>query len=175
MKKLTHITVLLLFLLPPVFCRAESEKVEQDFIELNKKSAITFSSGNKVAETDLLTYTCNGKNAEFGSDGKHYVIQLVNSGEYVTTTRVDELKRIFIYCNQSETPSNIQIYLSKDGVDYGSPLSAGVEYLGTGTIDAGFPRGNYYVKIVNTKSSNSLFIYKIDYYLDHCNCFEYVP
>lgn len=175
MKKLTHITVLLLFLLPPVFCRAESEKVEESFQDLNSKSAITFSPGNKEATTDLLTYTCTGTKAEFGSDGTRIVIKLVNSGEYVTTTRVDELKRIFIYCNNSVTPSNYKIYLSKDSVDFGTPLSAGIEYLSAGTIDATFPRGNYYVRIVNTASSNSLFIKRIDYYLDHCNCFEYVP
>ena len=175
MKQLTHIFVLVLFLSSSAFCRAESEKVEHDFSDLNKKSAITFSSGNKVAETGLLTYTCTGKNAEFNSDGSRLVIKLVNKDEYVTTTRVDELTRLFIYCNKTGTPSNIQIYLSKNGVDFGSPLSEGVEYLGAGTIDAAFPRGNYYVKIVNTTGGNTFFIKQIDYYLDHCNCFEYVP
>lgn len=175
MKRLTHISVLLLFLLSSAFCRAESEKVEQNFQNLINKSAITFSSDKKVAETDLLTYTCHGTKAEFGSDGTRAVIKLVNKNDSVTTTRVDELTRLFIYCNKTGTPSNIQIYLSKDGVDYGSPLSAGVEYLGAGTIDAAFPRGNYYVKIVNTTGSNTFFIKHIDYYMDHCNCFEYIP
>jgi len=173
MKQLTCISVwgLLLFSLS---VKAESEKVPHNFSTLNSKKQIEFFSANKVAKTDLLTYKCTGTSAEFGSDGLSIVIKLPSKNSFVTTTRVDELKRIMICTNDSKTPSNFEIYLSKDSVDFGSALSEGITY-SSGSIDAAFPRGNYYVRIVNTVTTNTTAMTQIDYYLDHCNCFEYVP
>lgn len=170
MKRLTHISVFILFLLSSAFCRAESEKVEHDFTKGTPR--IEYSLDYKTATTDLLTYTCYGTGT-FAAINYIPHLTLPGRNDTVKTTRVDELKRITIYLNKSGEASNIKIYLSKDGVTFGDALSA--EYSSSGMIDAGFPRGNYYVIIVNDVASNTFAIKKIDYYMDHCNCFEYVP
>lgn len=175
MRQLTYVFVLVLLILSSAVCRADTERVEHSFNSMTQPAELEFSGSNKIATTPLLTYTCSAT-AVFGFVNPNIVLTLPNAGDYVTTTRVNELNRIYILCNKTTTPSNIKIYLSKNGVDFGEALSGdGVEYTSSGTIDASFPRGNYYVKIVNDVKNNDIAIRRIDYYLEHCNCFEYIP
>lgn len=179
MKRLTHITLLFLFLLVSPLCRADRETVSHVFHTMDKKTDLIFSNDNKTATTALLTYTC-ATGSEFARDHVYdtYISAvLVASTGTVTTTQVKELTGFHIVHFPLAACTNVKVYVSKTGVFDGVlPLSGdNITYNSTGTIDVTIPRGNYYIKIVNTDGSNKFSIRSMYYYLDHCNCFEYVP
>lgn len=177
MKQLTRIALLVQFLFVSVFLKAESETVIQDFTTLRSPSEIEFTNSNKTATTAFTTYNCF-RTGEFAIVSGAVRLTLPAVNDSVKTARINELKRIKIFCYPvSSTPTNLKVYLSKDGVDFGDalPRTDSSYPSGSGLIDLSFPRGNYYVKIVNDKSKNGTSISTIYFYLDHCNCFEYVP
>lgn len=179
MKRLTHITLLFLFLLVSPLCRADREPVPHVFHTMDKKTDLIFSNDNKTAETSLLTYTCDSKSA-FGVDHvyKMEICAVLNTSTgTLTTTQVKELTGFQIAHWPAVKCEKVEVYVSKTGVFDGVlPLSGdNITYNPTGTIDVSIPRGNYYIKIVNTDGSNKFSIRSMHYYLDHCNCFEYVP
>lgn len=136
-----------------------------------------FSNSYRTATTSLLTYTCASESA-FGIDPvyKEICAILNTSTDTLTTTQVKELTGFQIAHIPVAKCEKVEVYVSKTGVFDGVlPLSGdNITYNSTGTIDVTIPRGNYYIKIVNT-DRNRFSIRGIDYYLDHCNCFEYVP
>ena len=64
------------------------------------KTQIEFSNSNKVAKTELLTYTCNDK-AKFGPyeefSPSPICILMSETGATVTTTLIDNLRRLVIH------------------------------------------------------------------------------
>lgn len=178
MKKRKHILLLLLFSLCTVMGYADRETVAQSFNSMYP-SELELSADYKTITTDKVTYTCTGGTTQFWLDhqfGTVYSIVLAESVGTVTTTKVNELIGFQILSRPNSKNDKVKVYVSKDGVDFGTALSGDkITYDKSGTIDVSIPRGNYYIRIVNTNSSSKCSLTRIDYYLDHCNCFEYIP
>ena len=181
MKQLTHITLLFLFLLVSPLCRADRETVPHVFHTMDKETDLIFSNSNRTAETSLLTYTCDSK-SEFYTDhvyGTNISAVLNTSTGTLTTTQVKELTGFQIAHWLEADSVKVKVYVSKTGTFGAVALSRlngdNITYNSTGIIDVRLPRGNYYIKIVNTDGSYKFSIRSMYYYLDHCNCFEYVP
>ena len=174
MRAQVRIWVLVLLALSPAISRAERETVVHSFHSMSQPTEIKFTNSNKTATTELTTYTCTG-GSEFGIASSKISAILDKGGETVTTTQVDELVGFMIKYNPAgESLSNVKIYLAKNGGAFGAAVSGDSIDYQKGVIDVSIPRGNYAIKIVNN-DSKTCSIYRIDYYLDHCNCFEYIP
>lgn len=161
----------------PAFCRAERQLwALHDFSGLLTAGNLTFSNSNKVGTTDTLVYTCSGTNAEF-TYTNDYVISLPKSGSTVVISpAISKLSRVVINHYQYSSCTNIKVYVSTDGTNWGSPISGSdIDYTSDrGTIDVTLPRRAYYIKIANTTTADFT-IYRITYYTEDCNCFLYTP
>lgn len=175
MKKLLHISLPVLFSLCTVFAYAERETKVQSFGTMYSFGDLIISDGNTTGATDLLTYTCT-RSAEFGyGAGSLLGIDLAKSNGTVTTTKVNELIGFQILSRPISMNTKVKVYVSKTGVFEAALSGDNISYGTSGEIDVTIPRGNYYIKIVNTDGSNLYSLIRIEYYLDHCNCFEYIP
>lgn len=175
MKKILF-TILCLLVLSPAVSRAET--ITHNFHEMSGLSQLTFSSANKVGETDLVTYTCSGTGATFGVTNSKICIQLPQNGsQVVTSPAIEGLTNFRIYHYPSSVCSNINVYISTNGSTWGAALSgAAIEY-GYGVIYVTVPKGNYYVKIANS-TATSVSVFQVIYTTEESscsNCFEYIP
>lgn len=144
---------------------------------------LVVASGNKSATTttDDLTYTVSGgSSARFwldlhNSEGSKVIsINLPSKNDFVTVySPTDAIAQVTIRYYYPESPSSddIKVYASADGSSYSDVSANG----GTrGIIHANIPIGNQHIKIVN-EGNTSISIYYIQYTLQTCNCFRYVP
>lgn len=175
MRAQVRIWVLVLLALSPAISRAEREGVAHSFHSMSQPTEIEFTNSNKTATTELTTYTCTG-GAEFGVvSGTIYAI-LSKSGGTVTTTQIKELSEFRIdHPREDSKFENLKVYLAKNGGAFGSALSGDSINYQKGHIVVTIPRGNYAVKLTNTDGTNPVRVSGITYYMDHCNCFEYIP
>lgn len=144
---------------------------------------LVVASGNKSATTtDALRYTVSEKsaNAKFwldlhNSEGSKVIsINLPSKNDFVTVySPTDAIAQVTIRYYYPESPSSddIKVYASADGSSDSDVSANG----GTrGIIHANIPIGNQHIKIVN-EGNTSISIYYIQYTLQTCNCFRYVP
>lgn len=172
MKKLLS-TILCLLVLSPALTRAET--ITHDFHEMSRLSQLTFSSANKVGETDLVTYTCSGTGATFGVTNSKICIQLPqNGGQVITSPAIENLTRVKISHYPASKCENLKVYISTDGSSWGSALSGdAIEYGNSGTIFVTVPKGNYYLKFANT-TSTAVSIIQVEYTTEPCVCLKVV-
>ena len=168
---------LLLTILP--FSVMRGENITHNFQEMISLRTISFGPENTSASatTDDVTYTYTcGEDAKFDVVSTVVGIKMYENGDYVIVTpAIGGLNRLMIGYNAIPQKEEIEVYISPDGVDWGSPLTEGVTY-GSGMVDATIPQGDYQVMIRN-KGSNDIFVTSMKYYyeVEECNCFRYVP
>lgn len=144
---------------------------------------IEFQSANTYARStkDAITYTCGGKSAsKFGLDHVYksvMSINLLNYGDYVIISpAIDNLRGFDIFYEPaSQIRNTIQVYLSTDGISWGEPLTGENITYAKGVINVTPPSGSYQIKIVDTNGSYDASITEINYMIENCNCFRYVP
>ena len=163
------------------FVAALGDEIAHDFNEMNTMPrTINFEDGNTFARptTDDITYTCGGTaTAKFYTDHVYKLIisiNLLSNTDYVIVSSPSEpIASVRIsYYSESTVYTNLKIYASSDGSDYGSPLSALYE---SRVINAEIPIGSHYLKIRN-EGSTKISIIKMEYTRESCNnCFRYVP
>ena len=171
---------LLLTILP--FSVMRGENITHNFQEMISLRTISFGPENTSASAtkDDVTYiyTCGGTCGESAVFDIVSVlgIKMYSEGDFfVVTPAIGGLNRLMIGYNAILQKEEIEVYISPDGVDWGSPLTEGVTY-GSGMVDAIIPQGDYQVMIRN-KGSNDIFVTSMKYYyeVEECNCFRYVP
>ena len=162
------------------FLAALGDEIAHDFNEMNATPrTINFGPGNTSATTttDDITYTCGGTaTAKFNTDHVYtskISINLLSNTDYVIVSSPSEpIASVRIsYYPASTVYTNLKIYASSDGSDYGSPLSALYE---SSVINAEIPIGSHYLKIRN-EGRTKISIIKMEYTRQTCNCFRYVP
>ena len=178
MKLLIRFWVFGLLVLSSVICRAETRSFTHNFNDMiGPPSEISFNPTNTVATTSEVTYTCNGKGAEFGADlysavGKQVLsINLTKKGNFVTTSRLERLQKLAFKYYRAVSDPNIIVQLSTDSVSWSEPLvnEASLTFLAT------FPTDDYYVRITYNTTAN-ISIWQITYTFELCpNCFIYEP
>jgi len=177
------IGVLLLTVIPFSTVLGEYENTIHNFDAMYHAdpATIELGSGSTTGTTsDGFTYTCGGTaTAKFWMDhvyGTKIGINLLNYGDYVTVSpAITNLTEIAIsFEPATEIRNSVKVYISTDGVNWGDPLTEDISYT-KGTIRAAVPKGNYYIKIVDTNGSDDTSIMQINYTSEHCNCFRYVP
>ena len=174
MNHIARISVLTLLILSAATGNAENVTVFQDFTSMSV-STMKYEDGNRVGITDFVTYTCSGKNTLFAYVSSRIVIQMPEAGSTVTTTQIKDLHGFLLHCYTAKNnPPDLKIYLSKDGVDFGEPLTADhISVVGT-SVDVSFPLEDYYIRIVNADGSPQVSINAIKYYMNHCpKCFTF--
>ena len=168
---------LLLTILP--FSVMRGENITHNFQEMIPLGTLSFGSGNTSANatTDDVTYTYTcGEDAKFDVVSTVVGIKMYENGDYVIVSpAIAGLNELQIGYNAIAEKEEIEVYISPDGVDWGSPLTEGVTY-GSGMVVATIPQGDYQVMIRN-KGSNDIFVTSMKYYyeVEECNCFRYVP
>ncbi len=162
------------------FSAVLGDVITHDFNQMNAKPrTINFGTGNTSATTttDDITYTCGGTaTAKFYTDHVHksvISINLLSNTDYVIVfSPLEPIASVRIsYYSESTVYTNLKIYASSDGSDYGSPLSALYE---SSVINAEIPIGSHYLKIRN-EGSTKISITEMKYTRETCNCFRYVP
>ena len=160
-------SVILLLALSVAVCSVEAGSVTHDF---NTAGTITFSNNNKTGTTSLLTYQCNGS-AVFEATKINSIsticLKMTNSSsEMVSDRPIPNLSSLQVYYYPRSQHTNIQVYLSKDGIHWGDPLRG--TYTTTG-IDLTFPQSDYYVRLTNT-TATAVWIEGIKYTWGDCDC-----
>ena len=179
MNHIARISVLTLLILSAATGNAENVKLAQDFDKMYRTDkTLTTDKDYLVGTTDFVTYTCSGTGARFFLDlvyKSKISINLPEAGSTVTTTQIKDLHGFLLHCYTAKNnPPDLKIYLSKDGVDFGEPLTADhISVVGT-SVDVSFPLEDYYIRIVNADGSPQVSINAIDYYMNHCpKCFTF--
>lgn len=168
-----------------VFCAIPAQAVNKTLTHTFASTPMTFENDNKVGRstTSPIVYTCGGS-ADFGAshavDGytSPLSIRLLNTGDYVIISpALKQLSKLTInFIPSDKTRSNLKVYLSEDGSEWGTALAGDdISYTANGKVVADFETGVYYVKIVNNNGSNDVSIKSIEYRFDDCNCFTYTP
>ena len=94
----------------------------------------------------------------------------------IISPAIDNLRGFDIfYGPASQIRTTIQVYLSTDGISWGEPLTGEDIKYGKSVINVTPPSGSYQIKIVDTNGSYDASITEIDYIIENCNCFRYVP
>lgn len=142
---------------------------------------IVYSNENKTATTDSVVYQCY-RNAKFFSHETktNYKVCLFmeNRLDSMVTSKIVGLKsiRLYYFPQTEDLYATIAIKVSRDGVHW-IDVSSRIEHA-KGRAEVIIPqRGNYFVKVINTGSSVpfSFYIWKFQWHIEICNCFEYLP
>ncbi len=167
------------------FSVMRGEDITHNFDEMYDASPkrLVVASGNKSATTttDDLTYTVSGGSlTRFWLDlhnregSKVISINLPSKYDYVTIySPTDAVAQVYFRYYYPADPSSddIKVYASADDSSYSDVSATGGS---RGIINANIPIGSQYIKIVN-KGNTGISIYYIQYTLQTCNCFRYVP
>lgn len=141
---------------------------------------IVYSNANKTATTDSVVYQCY-RNAVFALDASKTKYSKVclfmeNRLDSMVTSKIVGLKsfRLYYYPQIEDLYATMTIKVSRDGVHW-IDVTSRIEHI-VGRVDVTIPqRGNYHVKVINTSSSKSFYIWKFLWTIELCNCFEYLP
>lgn len=138
---------------------------------------IVYSNANKTATTDSVVYQCY-RNAVFALDASKSKVCLfmVNRLDSMVTSKIVGLKsfRLYYYTKKKDRYATMAIKVSRDGVHW-IDVTSRIEHI-AGRAEVVIPqRGNYFVKVINTGSSVPFYIWKFQWYIEICNCFEYLP
>ena len=178
MKKLTNISILVVFILCSTLCRAANDSTIvhnfSDLITAGKLNLVKPYTEGPV--TDGITYTCSGS-AAFGSYNAKICLNFTGRGDTVTISLIRNLRQIQLYYNSADNiaVNSVKVRLSTDGIHWSEPLTTADTYVGNSTTIT-FDPCDYYVKIC-TSSNKAFSIPEIRYWLsrDFCNCFPYAP
>ena len=139
---------------------------------------IVYSNANKTAKTDSVVYQCyNG--AKFylnSSTGNKISLFMENRLDSMVTSKIVGLKsiRLYYFPQTVDRYATMAIKVSRDGVHW-IDVTSRIEHI-AGRAEVVIPqRGNYFVKVINTGSSVPFYIWKFQWYIEICNCFEYLP
>lgn len=176
------ISVLSLFLLSSVFCRAEKDPVQHVFHTKEGCPELVYRDDNHVAKTDLVKYYTCRNGAEFGLDlvnspsVKKISINFSGNGQMMTTSAIDSLAGLnFYYFYRTDQNPNIELRLSRDSVHWSSPIDLVVNSSSnTRRVETSFVPGRYFVRLTS-KNSHVASIFEMWYYFGGCNCFMYIP
>ena len=133
---------------------------------------IVYSNANKTAMTDSVVYQCY-RNAVFALDASK---TMENQLDSMVTSKIVGLKsfRLYYYTKKKDRYATMAIKVSRDGVHW-IDVSSRIEHI-AGRAEVIIPqRGNYFVKVINTGSSVPFYIWKFQWDIEICNCFEYLP
>lgn len=178
-KKRYYISLICLLMLCTSIYGVEIVTTTHNFQAMSPdKTQIEFSNGNKVAKTELLTYTCT--NATFGvytgssSTGIGPIcICMTETGATVTTSQVDNLRLLVIrYYYEGKEPydaGEITISISVDSRVWNAPDEI---IYNKGLINVVLPTGDYYLQI--KRKSKNFYIHQIEYITEKCACFPYI-
>lgn len=160
--------MILLLALSVAVSSVEAGSVTHDF---NTAGTITFSNNNKTGTTSLLTYQCNGS-AVFEPNTKinplpTICLKMTNSSSEVVSDRpIPNLNSLQVFYYPESKNTNIKVYLSKDGIHWGDPLSGTYTTAG---IDLTFPQSDYYIRLTST-GTPTVWIEGIKYTWGDCDC-----
>ena len=174
-KKRYYISLICLLMLCTTIYGVEIVTTTHNFQAMSPdKTQIEFSNSNKVAKTELLTYTCTNE-ATFGLytnvTPSPICILMKQSNATVTTTQIDNLKEIDIYhYPQEDLSSRIVVSISTDEKKWEKlQVKNQVSVYVRATMPA---TGDYYVRI--ERSGKDFYIHKIEYTTEKCACFPYI-
>ena len=181
MKHFRRLSIIFtLMVLSSAICRAGDSIHVQNIHGMNDAKTLTVTNSNKVGVTDFVTYTITGgKNTKFAAYGGVICICLPDNGDFVTTTKITNLKRVwFIYYPSTDYLSGayptMQILVSKDSTVWSNIATSATH--SASSADVLLPSaGDYFVRIKNTGSSKQIYINVMNYTTQHCNCFRYQP
>lgn len=142
---------------------------------------IVYSNENKTATTDSVVYQCY-RNAVFALDASKTIYSKVclfmeNRLDSMVTSKIVGLKsfRLYYYPQTEDLYATMAIKVSRDGVNW-IDVSSRIEHPSTGRVYVTIPqRGDYFVKVINTGTSVPFYIWKFQWHIEICNCFEYLP
>lgn len=176
---LPYIIVLILSLIP--FSFVVGEPITHNFNEMYNASPkqlvlATPSYKSATTTTDDLTYTISGSTeAKFWLDLHYSSVISVNlpsmNDSVIVASPSEAVRQVWILFYPSSTYEQLKVYASADGTSYGGELDA--EYV-DGRVIANLPSGSHYLKVKNT-GKTSISIYQMEYRIENCNCFRYVP
>ena len=181
MSSIRFISVLSLFLLSSVFCRAEKTPVYEEFSSLGS-GGMKLSETNHVGKTATCIYKCTS-DAVFGLDlfnslgSQKISINFSGADQVMTTSAIDSLAGINLYYYYKTSPlqvPHINVQLSRDSVHWTEPIECDGMYTTNGRVEASFVPGRYYVRLTNA-NSNKASIYAVRFSFGGCNCFLYIP
>lgn len=182
MKHFRRLSIIFtLMVLSSVICRAGDSIHVQNIHGMFDAKTLTVTNSNKVGVTDFVTYTITGgKNTKFGAYGRVICICLPDNGDFVTTTKITNLKRVQTLYEPADKDylngayPTMQILFSKDSVDWSDLASIATH--SKASADVTLPSaGDYFVRVKNTGSSKPIYIRVMEYATQHCNCFRYQP
>lgn len=152
-----------------------AEKYVHDFHTMTGASTIAFSGANKVGTTDLVTYTCSASavfSATAASSSRICIFLEKNGDEVVLSPAIANLDSLSIYY-LPVAARTIDVYVSTDGSDWGEKLELTESVAGIKLCKLP-EKGNYYLRIVNSKYSNAFYISQIDFFTKPCYCLKVV-
>ena len=181
MKHFRRLSIIFtLMVLSSVICRAGDSIHVQNIHGMYDAKTLTVTNSNKVGVTDFVTYTITGgTNTKFAAYSGVICICLPDNGDFVTTTKITNLKRVwFTYYPSTDYLSGayptMQILVSKDSTVWSNIASSATH--SASSADVLLPSvGDYFVRIKNTGSSKQIYINVMNYTTQHCNCFRYQP
>lgn len=181
MKHFRRLSIIFtLMVLSSAICRAGDSIYVQNIHGMYDAKTLTVTNSNKVGVTDFVTYTITGsKNAKFAAYSGVICICLPDNGDFVTTTKITNFKRVwFTYYPSTDYLSGayptMQILVSKDSTVWSNIASSATH--SASSADVLLPSaGDYFVRIKNTGSSKQIYINVMNYTTQHCNCFRYQP
>ena len=179
-----QLAVLLLLAITSL-AQAEVESFSHNFNTLFTASPkkLTVTNTNHTGTTSDtshdLVYSCSGT-AVFAYEDinpvgyqKLSVSMPSTTAMVATTSAIEGLKRVEIMRMPVGNTENIQIQVSEYS-DFRTIIPNDTTiYYNTGVVEARFPRGTYYVRLVKTNGVN-LFVTQMTYYTESCNCFRVV-
>lgn len=182
MKKQLAVVVLLAL---TSLAQAEMTSFTHDFHALYtaspKKLTITNTNhtGTTNSTTHDLVYSCAGT-AVFtyetvNPEGSQKMSISMPSTTAIasTTTAIENLKQVEIVRLPVGNTKNIQIQVS-EYADFRTIITNDTTiYYTSGVVEARFPKGTYYVRLVKTNNTN-LFVTSIIYYQEPCHCLRVV-
>jgi hypothetical protein len=183
MKRILRYLGALLFAGMP-FSVIHGENITHNFQSMNTEPRTIEFESDKYASstTDAITYTCGGtSDCRFWIDHVSHTfisINLLNNGDYVIISpAIDNLRGFDIFYEPANEKREtiIQVYLSTDGISWGEALTGENINYEKGVINVTPPSGSYQIKIVDINGSYDTSITEIDYMIENCNCFRYVP
>ena len=168
--------------LSSAICRAEDSIHTHSINSMFSAGTLVVPKPYKVGTTAFVTYTISGSDdAKFWTyGGTDIAICLPKNGDFVTTTKITNLKRVQTLYGPADKDylngayPTMQILFSKDSVDWSDLASIATHSKASANVTLP-SAGDYFVRVKNTGSSKPIYIRVMEYATQHCNCFRYQP
>lgn len=139
---------------------------------------IVYSNEYKTATTDSVVYHCFNGARYYANATTYSQISLFMESrlDSMVTSKIEGLKSLVLYYfpQTEDRYETMGILVSRDGVHW-IDVTSRIEHT-KGRAEVIIPqRGDYFVKVINTGSSVPFYIWKFQWHIEICNCFEYLP